>query len=60
MSENPKEENSYAKICKCDEECTMYGDCCFDKAKEKIQNKASTFRSAWECRHFSKNVSIRI
>ena len=46
-----------SEICQCDEDCTMYGDCCFDRAKLNIKNKASTFHNKWECRHFTPNVS---
>ena len=43
-------------MCRCDDDCSVYGDCCFDKAKSNIQAKSSSFRNKWECRQFNENV----
>ena len=51
-------ERNSLQICQCDEDCIIYGDCCFDMAKSNMKDKASTFHNKWDCRTFTPNVSI--
>ena len=57
ITNNANESITATKTCKCDDDCTMYGDCCFDRAKANIQNKDSIFRSTWQCKKFTSQVS---
>ena len=49
--------NKNEKLCHCDADCTKYGDCCLDKARQTIQQRTSVFHSNWECKQLTSNVS---
>ena len=55
-----KSKRNSLQVCQCDEDCIIYGDCCFDMAKSSIKDKASTFHNKWDCRNFTPNVSITL
>ena len=52
-----------SRVCKCDEECSDFGDCCFDWARVHF-NKTKFIHSAqtreFQCKNWFSDVSLKL